>query len=318
MNSDESARLGRITVELSNTGKTFFPDDELTKGDLIGYYQAVAGRMLPHLRDRPLALARYPDGITGQRFIQKNVPDYFPDWVSRAEVAKQDGTVCHAVADNAATIVYLANQGCLELHAFLSRVDALDLPDQLILDLDPPGIEEFADARRAALATRTLLEDDLGLTSFVRTTGGNGLHVHVPLAARADFDEVRGFTRQVAEVLAAREPDLLTVEQRKNKRDGKVYADVMRNAYAQTAVAPYSVRARPGAPVSAPLHWDEVSDRALTPCRFTMATMAARLDEHDDIWSGYGRRRQNLTDAAKRLADVKGPREESGERPSGE
>ena len=305
MNSGHSIRLGRITVELSNTSKTFFPDDGLTKGDLIEYYHATADRMLPYLRHRPLALARYPDGITGQRFFQKNVPDYFPDWVSRAEVAKQDGAVCHAVADNAATIVYLANQGCLELHAFLSRAGALDKPDQLILDLDPPGIEGFPDARRAALAARRLLENDLGLTAFARTTGGNGLHLHVPLAARADFEEVRGFTRQVAEILATREPDLFTVEQRKNKRGGKVYADVMRNSYAQTAVAPYSVRARPGAPVSAPLHWDEVSDQTLTPGRFTIATMTARLDEHHYIWPGYGRHRQSLTAAAKRLAAAK-------------
>jgi bifunctional non-homologous end joining protein LigD len=155
-----------------------------------------------------------------------------------------------------------------------------------------------------ALAARELLEDDLGLTAFARTTGGDGLHVHVPLAARAGFDEVRGFARQVAEILAAREPDLGTVEQRKNKRVGKVYADVMRNAYGQTAVAPYSVRARPGAPVSAPLSWDEVSDLALLPGRFTMTAMTARLDQHDDIWPGYGRHRHSLTAAASRLSEL--------------
>ncbi|MHB1593359.1 MAG: non-homologous end-joining DNA ligase [Streptosporangiaceae bacterium] len=308
--SDRTVTLGRITVELSNTGKIFFPGEGITKGDLIGYYQAAAGRMLPFLRGRPLTMVRYPDGIGGQRFFQKNAPGYFPDWVSRVEVAKQDGTVCHVTCENAATIVYLANQGCIEIHEFLSRADRLDQPDQFVLDLDPPGLEQFNDARRAALLARDLLEGDLGLPTYPRTTGGTGLHVHVPLAAGPDFDTVRAFARRVASVLAARDPDLITVEQRKASRGGRVYADIMRNAYAQTVVAPYSVRARPGAPVSVPLHWDEVGDPRLDPGRFSLAAMSRRLadTEDDDPWAGFGRRRHGLSRMADRLAELAGTR----------
>ena len=306
--SGRNVRIGRITVELSNLGKTFFPDDGLAKGDLIDYYRAAAGRMLPFLRGRPLVMARYPDGIDGERFFQKNVPGYFPDWISRIEVAKEGGTVCHVICENAATIVYLANQGCIEPHVFLSRDRQLDHPDQLILDLDPPGREQFGDARRAALLARELLEGELGLTTFARTTGGNGLHVHVPLTARQDFDTVRGFARQAAGVLATRDPGLVTVEQRKDKRGGRVYADVMRNAYAQTAVAPYSLRARPGAPVSAPLRWQEVSDERLDPAQFSLRTMSRRLADtgDDDPWAGFGRHRQSLARPASRLAKLPG------------
>lgn len=306
--SGRKVTVGRVTVEVSNPGKTFFPGDGLAKGDLVDYYRAAARRMLPFLRGRPLAMARYPDGIGGERFFQKNVPDHFPDWIRRVEVAKEGGAVCHAVAGNAATIIYLADQGCVEPHVFLSRDRHLHRPDQLVLDLDPPGREQFGVARRAALLARDLLEGELGLTTFPRTTGGDGLHVHVPLAARHDFETVRRFARQAAGVLAARHPGLITIEQRKSRRGARVYADVLRNAYAQTVVAPYSVRARPGAPVSAPLRWQEVRDQGLDPARFRMETMRRRLADtaDDDPWAGFGRRRQSLARAAGRLAELSG------------
>jgi bifunctional non-homologous end joining protein LigD len=301
----ESMNVGGINVGLSHTGKVLFPGaDQITKGDLIGYYADVAGWMLPYLRERPVAMARYPEGITGQRIFQKNVPDYFPDWITRAEVKKQDGVLHHVICDKPATIVYLANLACIELHVFLSTVGRLDRPDQVVFDLDPPDADHFADVRAAALQLRSLLADELSLTSFVKTTGGKGLHVHVPLRGDADFDAARGFARQVGGLLVTRMPDTVTMEQRKDKRGHRLYVDVMRNAYAQTVVAPYVVRARPGAAVSVPLHWDELNDSTLEPGRFTLRTVRGRLaglDRATDPWADLTRHRYSLAAAQGRL-----------------
>ncbi len=296
--------VGGITVPLSHPDKVLFPDDGITKQDLARYYADVADRMLPWLRDRPVTMVRYPDGLGGPRFFQKNAPSYFPDWIRRVEVAKEGGTVTHAVCDKPATLVYLANQACIEIHAFTSRVDKLGVPDQVVFDFDPPDDKRFADVRRAALWARDLLDDDLGLPSFVRTSGGRGLHVHVPLTRRADFDAVREFARRAADVLARRHPDVITTEQRKDKREMRIYADVMRNAYAQTVAASYGVRARPGAPVATPLSWAEVEDDALEPGRFTMATVRARLDSGDEPWADFDGSRHQLGQAENRLAKL--------------
>jgi bifunctional non-homologous end joining protein LigD len=215
------------------------------------------------------------------------------------------------VCTKAADLVYLANQATIELHPFLSRVghedspDQLHRPDMLIFDLDPPDTGHFEAVRTAALRLREILEDDLGLAAFVKTTGSKGLHVQVPLNGREEFDPVREFAREVAEVLAAAEPDLVTVEQRKNARHGRVYADIMRNAYAQTAVAAYSVRARPGAPVATPVSWDEVADPALAADSFTLRTMPdrlAQLGKAGDPWAGMSRHRQGLSRPRRLLA----------------
>ncbi len=304
----ESMNVGGIQVDLSHTDKVLFPgEDKITKGDLIEYYAQVAGWMLPYLRDRPIAMARYPEGITGQRIFQKNVPDYFPDWITRAEVKKQDGVLHHVICDKPATLVYLANLACIELHVFLSRVGRLDRPDQVVFDLDPPDADHFGDARVAALRLRELLADDLGLTSFVKTTGGKGLHVHVPLRADGDFAAARGFARQVGGLLVARIADVATMEQRKDKRGHRLYVDVMRNAYAQTAVAPYVVRARPGAPVAVPLDWDEVADSALEPGQFTLRTAPRRLAElgqATDPWADLTKHRYSLAKVQDRLDEL--------------
>jgi bifunctional non-homologous end joining protein LigD len=306
--SAESINVGGIQVDLSHTSKVLFPgEDQITKGDLIEYYLQVADWMLPYLRERPIAMARYPEGITGQRIFQKNVPDYFPDWITRAEVKKQDGVLHHVICDKPATLVYLANLACIELHVFLSTVGRLDRPDQVVFDLDPPDAHHFGEVRAAALRLRALLADELGLTSFVKTTGGKGLHVHVALRADSSFDASRAFARQVGRLLAASMPDMVTIEQRKDKRGGRLYVDVMRNAYAQTVVAPYVVRARPGAAVSVPLDWAELNDTGLEPGRFTMRTVRSRLAELDkrtDPWADLTKHRYSLTTAQGRLDEM--------------
>ena len=300
----EEISVGGITVPLSHPDKVLFPDDGITKEDLARYYADVADRMLPWLRDRPITMVRYPDGLGGPRFFQKNAPSYFPAWIRRIEVGKEGGQVEHAVCDQAATLVYLANQACIEIHAFTSRADKLDVPDQMVFDFDPPDGNRFADVRRAALWVRDLLDDELGLSSFVRTSGGLGLHVHVALNRRAHFGAVREFAHRAADVLARRHPDVITTEQRKDKRADRIYADVMRNAYAQTVAATYGVRARAGAPVATPLSWSEVEDDALEPSQFTMATVRARLASGHDPWADFTRATHGLAEAGKRLAKL--------------
>jgi bifunctional non-homologous end joining protein LigD len=276
-------KVGRHSINVSNTDKVLFPDDGVTKGDLIDYYEAVGPQMVSYLKGRPLSLERYPDGIDEQQVFQQNAPQYFPVWIETASVKRVGGkgAVKHAVASDTASLVYLANQACITPHAWLSRADRPMNPDQLIFDLDPA--DGVASARRAALDVHELL-DELGLPATVKTTGGKGLHVHVPLDRTADFDEVRRFARGVAEVLVARNPDHYTLEQRKKARRGRLYLDIMRNAYGQTAVPPYAVRARPGATVATPLDWSELEDRRFRIDRFTTRTIRRRLEHDGDPW----------------------------------
>jgi len=213
----------------------------------------------------------------------------------------------HVVCDQAATLLYLANQACIEFHVFLSRVGSLECPDQVVTDFDPPGPEGLGDARRCALWLRNLLAGELNLTCYVKTAGGNGLHVHLPLNRRQDFEEARGFARDAANVLAARHPGVVTTEPRKDARGGRVYADVMRDSYAQTAVAPYSVRARPGAPVATPLLWEEAEDAGrLSPARFTIRTIGERLAEVPDPRAGMSRHRYDVATLRHRPAALAG------------
>jgi bifunctional non-homologous end joining protein LigD len=299
---------GGVTIQLSHLDKVFFPDDDLRKGDLVDYYRMVAPHMLPYLRERPVVMARYPDGITGEAIIQKNVPRYFPDWISRVDVPRlgRGGAVSQVVCDKPETLIYLANQACVEVHMLLSRGRALDRPDQLVFDLDPPAAEGFDNARRCALDLRRLLEDGLGLITYVKTTGGKGLHVHVPLRAEEGFGPVRDFAREVAEVMIRDHPDRYTLQQRVEERGNRIYLDLQRNGYAQMAVASYSVRARPAATVAAPLHWAEVEDRKLTPRWFTMRTLGDRLATTEDPWAGMSRHRRGLAAARRRLQAMSG------------
>jgi bifunctional non-homologous end joining protein LigD len=291
-------RFGRHTVDTSNEDKVLFPDDGITKGEIVDYYDAVADHVLPWLRDHPLVLQRFPDGIAADGFYQKQVPEHFPDWVTTVRVEKaggerQDLTVC----DTKATLVYLANLGALSLHPWLSRVDRLDHPDLLVVDLDPPG-EDFALVRDAARACRDLLSE-LDLPAYVKTTGSKGLHVAVPLDQHADFDSVRSFAHDAMEVLAGRSPDALTTEVRLDKRRGRVFLDVARNAYAQTAVAPYAVRPVRGAPVAVPIDWDELG--RVGPRSFTVKNVLRRLGQRDDPWKGMRRHASGIGRARERL-----------------
>jgi bifunctional non-homologous end joining protein LigD len=252
-------------------------------------------------------MTRFPGGIAAPGIVQKNVPAYFPDWITRARIRKEGGWLQQAICDKTATLVYLAGQACIELHGFLSMLGRIREPDQLIFDLDPPDDHRFDDVRVCALRLGELLSDELGLPTFVKTTGGKSLHVHVPLDPSDDFDSVREFARQVTRLLAVRNPDLVTTEQRKDRRGPRIYADIMRNGHAQLAVAPYSVRARPGAPVATPLSWDEVEDKSLSPEQFTLRTLPDRIRESRPAagpWAGMARRRTGLARARTSLRQL--------------
>ena len=302
--SGQVAEVEGRRVKLSNLDKILFAAAGLTKADLIDYYRRVAPVMLPHLEGRPLSFERYPDGVDAGGFMQKNASDYFPSWIRRARLAKQDGDVEHVVADSAATLVYLANQACVTLHVGLSRADRIDHPDRMVLDLDPSD-DDFEKVRRAAREARALLEE-VGLVPFLQTTGSRGLHVWVPLDRAADFDQVRAFAGRLAEVLEARRPAELTTAQRKAKRGDRVLLDVARNAYAQTAVAPYSVRARPMASVATPLDWPELDDPKLGPQGYTIRNLFRRLGQKSDPWADIDRHARGLEEAQERLTALAG------------
>lgn len=290
-------------IEVTHPDKVLFPGPRpLTKRDLVEYYGRVAPTMLPHLAGRPIVMQRFPDGIEGEGFFHKDIPDYFPEWIDRVTLPKKDGTVTHVVCNNAATLVYLASQACITPHVWLSRGDRPRHPDRLIFDLDPSD-EGFAPVRRAARLVGDLLSD-LGLTTYVMTTGSRGAHVVVPLDRRADFDMVRTFARDAAALLVRGHPRELTIEPRLADRGGRLYLDTGRNAYAQSAAPPYAVRARPGAPVATPITWRELARPSLDARSYRAENLFRRLARAGDPWGGLGRRGQSLTRARARLERV--------------
>ena len=291
-------RLGRRDVRVSRADKRLFPSG-ITKEDLARYYEAVAPVMVPHVAKRPLILERYPDGTEGHRIIQQHASGHFPPWVGRVEVRARNGTVEHVVANDAATLVYLADQACITPHAWLSRSDKLDRPDRFVIDLDPSNGKP-ADVRRAAIQIGELLRE-VGLDPWAMTTGSRGYHIVVPLRRRAEFDEVRELARRLAELAAAREPRVFTTEQRKAKREGRILIDVMRNAYAHSAVAPYAVRPRPNAPVATPLHWDELSESRTKADRWTLRSVIDRIRSDGDPWRDIARYAVGLGAARRKL-----------------
>lgn len=289
--SESELRVGRRTIRITHADRPVFPQDGLTKLDLARHYERVAPRMLPHVRDHPLALQAFPGGTSEDGFFLKAVPPYFPDWIKRATLPKKGGTITYALPQNAATLVYLAGQNVVTVHTLLSRADKPDQPDRLILDFDPSG-GGFAEVRAAAREAGARLRD-LGLFPYAMTTGSRGIHVVCPLRRGPGFPEVHGFARALAERMVADDPGHLTLEWHKTERGKRIYIDVNRIAYAQHAVAPYTVRPRPRAPVSVPLHWDELSDGALRPDRWTIKTVASRLEDGDP-WRDMNRHARAL------------------------
>lgn len=296
-------------VDVSRPEKVLFPEGGITKADLAEYYAAVADHMLPHLSGRPLTMQRFPDGIGRQGFYEKRRSDHFPEWVGSITVETGDGPQEQVLVESRRALVYLADQGCVTPHVWLARSAAsrsgraasaaagLDHPDQMMFDIDP-SVEDLVLVRRATRAVRDVLAS-LGLTAYVKTTGSRGYHVVVPIRAEMHADDVRGVARAVARRVVEEDPHSFTVEQRKDRRRGRVFVDVMRNGYGQTAVSPYAVRARPGAPVATPIRWDELS--RVEPDHFTISSLPRRLGQGVDPWSGLARHAQRLTRVARDL-----------------
>jgi bifunctional non-homologous end joining protein LigD len=284
-----------LPVKVSNPDKPYWPDDGYTKLDLVRFYDAVFPWLKPYLRDRLLSLERCPDGMRGSCFYQKEKPNGLPAGTPTRRIQHTTGVTNYVVGGKRETQLALANLGCIALHVWGSRQATPRQPDWVCFDLDPDsGL--FADAARAATRVKDAL-DALELTSFVKTSGARGVHVFVPIRVGPDADEVKDFAIALGAHLARAYPDELTVETRVGRRKGRVYLDPFRNGFAQTVVAPYSVRRRPRAPVSMPLEWSEL-DPGLDPADFNIANALARLERHDP-WRDFFRRRQALAPALR-------------------
>ena len=281
---------------ISHPEKILFPADGITKGDLAAYYEAIAPVMLPHLRRRPITMERYHRGIGAQGFFQKDVSKGFPEWLKRVEVPKHGGTVHHPIANDTRSLLWLANQNSITIHVWPSRAPKLYYPDVCVFDLDPADDGEPDVLRAAALYLRNLL-DELGLPSWIKTTGSKGFHIAVPLDGKSSFDTVARFAHQVGRMLVERDPDHLTQEFHKVDRAGRILVDTGRNGYSATFAATYTVRARPGAPVSAPCTWDEVESGEVHPKSFTLRNMEQRIADVGDLWSGLLKSKRSLARA---------------------
>jgi bifunctional non-homologous end joining protein LigD len=293
------------TISLTHPEKVLFPEDGITKGELAGYYQAVAPVMLPHLQGRPVTMERYPSGIGRKGFWQKDVSRGFPEWLERVEVPKKGGVVRHPVATDTRSLLWMANQNAVTLHVWPSRAPRLEHPDLCVFDLDP-ATDNPNVARAATLWVRDLL-GELGLASWVKTTGSKGFHVVIPLDGTADFDEVAAFAHRAGALLVKRHPKRLTQEFLKADRGKRVLVDTGRNGWSATFAAAYTVRARPGAPVSAPCSWQEVERGEVNPRSFTLRSMAERLAAVGDLWAELAAGGQSVGEAGERLKRLRHP-----------
>ena len=288
-----------MVIPISHPEKVLFPDDGITKGEMAEYYESIAPLMVPHMRGRPVTMERYHRGIGEEGFFQKSVVKGAPEWLERVEVPKKGGVVNHPLVNDERSLLWLANQNCITPHVWVSRVPDLYHPDLCVFDLDP--MRDDADAlRHAALALRDLLSG-LGLTSWVKTTGSKGFHIAVPLDGEADAGVVSSFAGAVGGILVARHPKSLTLEFSKADRDGRIYVDTGRNHPPATYAAPYAVRARPAAPLSAPCTWPEVESGSVSPTTFTLRTMGKRADEVGDLWATMHDEAQSLRGAIREL-----------------
>jgi bifunctional non-homologous end joining protein LigD len=285
---------------ITHPEKVLFPADGITKGDVASYYESIAPLMLRHMSGRPVTMERYPAGIDKSGFIQKNVSKGFPEWLERVETPKKDGVVHYPIVRDVRSLLWLANQNCVTPHVWPSRLPDLDRPDLCVVDLDPPD-DDSKGVHAAALAVRELL-GELGLSTYVKTSGSKGFHVVVPLDGSQSFEPVWRFAHGLGAVLVSRHPDALTQEFIKTDRAGRILIDTGRNGYSATFAAAYAIRPKPGAPVSAPCTWDEIERGTISPRSFTLRNMAKRVNEIGDPWADVARHGQSLAHALEKLS----------------
>jgi len=289
-----------VIIPISHPDKLLFPEDGITKGEMAEYYETIAPVMLPHIVGRPVTMERFHRGIAAPGFFQKDVSKGFPEWLERVEVPKSGGTVHHPIVSDTRSLVWMANQNCITPHVWTRRVSDLQHPDICVFDLDPPDDAKPEVLRAAVLALRDLL-GELGLTSWVKTTGSKGFHVAVSLDGSTDLPTAAHFADAVGTLFARRDPKHLTQEFHKVDRDGRILVDTGRNNYSATFAAAYAVRARSGAPISAPCTWAEIERGEVAPQTFTLRTMHARVKSAGDPWSDMQGRAQGLVSAVERL-----------------
>lgn len=271
-------------INIKNEKKIFFPKDSnfrnITKEELINYYIEISQHILPYLKDRLLTMQRFPDGILGNSFYNKNIPKYFPDWIETKHIKNKtkNNFSNYIICQNIETLVYITNQGCITPHIWLSKKDKLNIPDKIIFDLDPEN-NNFDLVIKAAKSLKIIL-DDLNLNSFVMTTGSRGMHITIPIKREHKFDTVREFAKKIATKVTTEDNNLFTLEPRKNKRGNKLFLDIMRNSYGATAVTPYAVRAKPGAPIATPLDWKELDDSNLYSQKYNIDNIFLRLNNN--------------------------------------
>ena len=297
------ANLSKINIAHKN--KVLFPESGITKNDLILYYDRIANYILPYLKNRPLTMQRFPEGINKKGFFQKHIPNYFPDWITTTRIKKIGGWVEHVVCNSKETLLYLVEQGVITFHIPLSTVHCIELPDKLVFDLDPPK-GNFKLAIKAARILQNLLENELDFKTFVMTSGSKGLHVVAPLLQKDNFNEVHDFAKNIAQHICDKYPNDFTTAIRKNKREGKLYIDFLRNSYAQTSVSPFSVRAIENAPVATPIYWSELDDKSLNPQLYTIENIFNRLETRDNPWKGFGTNAVSIDDTKKKLVALIG------------
>src|SRR5215204_6967344 len=284
---------------ITHPDKVLFPDDGITKGELAAYYEAIAPVMLPHLRGRPLTMERFPAGIGKKGFWQKDVSKGFPEWLERVKVSKKDGVVNHPIVTDTRSLLWVSNQNTITHHVWTSRVPDLDHPDVCVFDLDPSA-DDAAAVRAAAIGLRDLLAE-LTLPSWIKTTGSKGFHIVVPLDRKTRMGQVERFAHAVGRVFVSLAPDHLTQEFSKADRGGRIYVDTGRNSHSATFAAAYTVRARRGAPVSAPCTWEEIERGDVAPGTFTVRNMGERIASVGDLWSDMRRRGRSLKRAFEKL-----------------
>ncbi|MDR3666099.1 MAG: DNA ligase D, partial [Ignavibacteriaceae bacterium] len=284
VSNDYDMKVGKITLHLTNQEKVFFPGEGITKGDLVQYYNEVSQFILPYLKDRPQSMNRFPNGINGKNFYQKDVDTTkIPSWLKTTEIYSDsnNGNIDYLICNDKAALLYMINLGCIEINPWNSTIRTPEKPDWVVIDLDPGDID-FKEVVKAALVVREVV-NELNTECYCKTSGATGLHIYIPLAARYEYESVKLFAELIAHTVNFRLPDTTTIIRTVKKRQGKIYIDFLQNRKGQTLAAPYSVRPRPGAPVSTPLDWKEVNEK-LTPSQFSIKTILKRLDQKGDIW----------------------------------
>ena len=290
---------------ITHPEKLLFPADGISKGELAAYYEAIAPVMLPHLFGRPVTLERFPAGIEKKGFMQKDVVKGFPEWLERVEVPKKGGTSHYPLVRDLRSLLWLANQNCITPHVWTSRHPTLHTPDLCVFDLDPSR-DDPGELRAGALAVRALL-GELGLASWVKTSGSKGFHIMVPLDGQTDYETTWHFAHGSGALLVKRHPELFTQEFLKTERAGRILIDTGRNGPGATFAAAYAVRPKPGAPVSAPCTWEEVETGAAQPQSFGLRVMQARVERHGDLWATLHDHGHALAEPLERLRTLVSP-----------